>query len=511
MIDSKTDFFVKWVQFDLFAPSILHELNLIMKLHVSFLFFVLPLLLLGQDCDCSSNFQWLKQTFEENDAGVSYVLDIKGQQAYQKHNEVFEARVKDIEVSTQCLETLYEWMLFFRSGHIAIRPTQAMDTGSDGPEPSKKEIIAQFEDWENMELDLKEFKSYLSAKETPGYEGIWVNGPYEIAIKKVKEEYVGTILKADGVYWREGQVKLRIHPDQSAVYYMRDHSAENFDKAELVGENRLEMGFVDLKRTFPEFDEQPELERYIRTMEAEKPFFERIDEETALLRIPTFRGSEKNTIDKLIEANKESILQTPNLIIDIRNNGGGADRSYQELLPFLYTNPIRTVGVEYFSTELNNQRMIDFIEDPAYGFSDSEKEWAKDSYEKLSQQLGEFVNLNPEMVSISKFDTVHAYPQRVGIIINEGNGSTAEQFLLAAKQSKKVKLYGTTTTGVLDISNMYFVPSPCGDFELGYSLSRSMRIPGMTIDDKGIQPDYFLDRGISSFQWIEFVVQSLKE
>ena len=70
--------------------------------------------------------------------------------------------------------------------------------------------------------------------------------------------------------------------------------------------------------------------------------------------------------------NKELILKTPNLIIDIRNNGGGSDRSYTELLPILYTNPIRKVGVELLSTSLNNQQMLDFINDPAYRFDEKE-------------------------------------------------------------------------------------------------------------------------------------------
>ena len=34
---------------------------------------------------------------------------------------------------------------------------------------------------------------------------------------------------------------------------------------------------------------------------------------------------------------------------------------------------------------------------------------------------------------------------------------------------------------------MYFINSPCNDYKLGYSLSRSKRIPDFTIDDKGIQ------------------------
>ena len=65
--------------------------------------------------------------------------------------------------------------------------------------------------------------------------------------------------------------------------------------------------------------------------------------------------------------------------------------------------------------------------------------------------------------------------------------------------------------GVLDISNMYFVTSPCEDMELGYSLSRSMRIPEMTIDDKGIQPDYYIDKSIPKYKWLDIVRNSLSQ
>ena len=154
--------------------------------------------------------------------------------------------------------------------------------------------------------------------------------------------------------------------------------------------------------------------------------------------------------------------------------------------------------------------MLDFINNPDYGFSDEEKEWAQNAYDKLVERPGEFVNLDEEPVSIETMDTVYTYPKNIGILINENNGSTTEQFLLAAKQSKKVKLFGTTTAGVLDISNMMFLPSPCEEFGLAYSLSRSMRIPDMTIDDKGIQPDYYLDKEIPAYKWIDFVETTLK-
>ena len=181
------------------------------------------------------------------------------------------------------------------------------------------------------------------------------------------------------------------------------------------------------------------------------------------------------------------------------------------VLPLLYTNPIRTVGVEMYSTPLNNQRMLDFINKEEYGFDEAGKKWAQKSYDKLSKRLNEFVMMNQYPVTVTTYDTIYPYPKNIGIIINENNASTTEQFLLAAKQSKKVKLYGTTTAGILDISNMYFVNSPCDEFQLGYSLSKSMRIPHMTIDDKGIQPDYYMDNDIPGHEWVEYVSEIMKE
>jgi hypothetical protein len=482
-----------------------------MKQLVLFLLLFFPLLATAQDCDCASNFEWTKKTFEENDAGFAYVVDEKGQQAYEDHSRAYAEKVKDIEDLNECMQTIYEFLTWFRSGHLSIQPVNRQAGQSGGDQPSEEEIRKQFADWEKLDVDVADFKAYLETKKEHDYEGIWINGIYKIGIKKVGEDYLGFIIAADGVYWKKGQIKLRINEDHSSTYYLRDHSGENFESAEMLGNNYLEMGFITLERTYPDLDPDPTVENYFKAISADDPYFEKIDAQTTLLRIPRFWGSEKWKIDSVINANRDVILKTPNLIVDLRNNGGGSDGSFQELLPILYTNPIRTVGVELLSTPLNNQRMLDFINKEEYGFDEAGKKWAQQAYDKLSERVGEFVSLNPYPVSVTSFDTIYEYPKNIGIIINENNGSTTEQFLLAAKQSKKVKLFGTTTVGVLDISNMYNVPSPCNEFLLGYSLSKSMRIPEMTIDDKGIQPDYYIDKFIPKYEWVKYVTDVLNE
>ena len=465
----------------------------------------------AQDCSCEANFKWVKETFENNDAGFAYALGVKGKGAYEKHNEVYLEKVKSISDKFECSMAMYEWLQFFRSGHISMNVVnQNASNQNSSKERSDEEIRESYKNSERLDIDLKEFKTYLASKSKPDYEGIWVSEPYKMGVKKVNDDYIGFIIEADGVYWTKGQVKFKIHKDGSAVFYMRDHSEVKFNTSESLGDNYLLMGFIDLKRTYPNYKDDPKVENYFEIIGANQPYYKKIDDNTAYIRIPSFNGANKKVIDSVILANKDEILKTENFIIDIRNNGGGSDSSYEELLPILYTNPIRGVGVEYYSTELNNQRMLDFINDPKYGFDEEDKKWAKESYDKLTTKIGEFVNLNEHVISENTYEEIHPYPKNIAVIINENNGSTAEQFLLEAKQSKKVKLYGTTTVGVLDISNMYFVRTPCDDFELGYCLTRSMRIPDMAIDDKGIQPDFYIDKSIPKYGWLDFVIQSLK-
>lgn len=458
----------------------------------------------AQTCNCETNFQWVKKTFEENDAGFQYAITRTGKGAYAAHNDMYLEKVKAAPTLAACTQLLYDWLTFFRSGHISIKSLQK----SSAPAAPAQPNAATVNNWPTITVDVPAFEKYLATKKTADYEGIWETKPYKIGIKKDATGYVGFIIETDAETWKPGHVKLRIRTDSGklrSTFYIRDRSAQESNTVEMLGSNYLQVGRFTLKRLAPTFATDKAIEQNMKAITSNGPYLEPLNATTLILRIPTFSGSEKKKIDSVIKANATLLSNTENLVIDIRNNGGGSDGSYREIIPYIYTNPIRIVGVEYFSTPLNNKRMLDFINNPEYGFDSADKKWAKESYDQLAKRVGQFVNLDTTIVSIDKLDKVSINPKNVGIIINENNGSTAEQFLLAAKQSKKVKLFGTTTWGVLDISNMYFVPSPCNEFELGYSLTRSMRIPEMTIDKKGIQPDYYIDKSIPQHQWIEFV------
>lgn len=472
-----------------------------------FAFLAMPVLAGAQECDCTANFSWVKKTFEENDAGYQYIIDQKGLDAYAALNEKTAAKAKNSNTLSGCQALIYEWSKFFRSGHFGFTIIKngyySQNTAIDPKILSAQPVV---------KVDFPKFEKKVSSFKAPTPEGIWNDGTYKIGIIQTKEGYQGFIIDASKTNWKPGQLKFKITADsQNADLWMRDFSKRENVKVELVGNNLINIGSIlYLKRESKSYDDTQAVKDYVRFLYAgQKPYFEQLSEKTAYIRIPTFDLQYKKQIDSVVAANSNAIEKTPNLIIDVRYNGGGADICYEKLLPFLYTDPIRTVGVQHLSTPLNNKMMLSLSQNE--NFDREHQDAYKEAYELLNKNIGKFVSLSDEIVKVKKLDKILPYPENIAVIINNGNASTAEQFLLAAKQSKKTKLFGTTTSGALDISNMNDAPSPDGNFELSYCRSKSYRIPGMTIDGKGIQPDYYLDGSIPDMNWIAYAQKIVEE
>jgi hypothetical protein len=489
------------------------------KLLVCFLVLFAQSAVYGQDCNCKAAFQWVKQTFEQNDAGFSTALAVKGRDAYETANERAIAKADQTNTYPECQKIIANWLSFFRKGHIGIDFTDSIDklvsaayktTLPTAPDP------ALMNAHEKSAISDKDWDNWKTSHKMEGFEGIWTSPPYTVGIRKTKNgSYEGYVLDAPNTPWTKNQLKIRIFPTENGwrgtTYdrFFRKSDSVRVDTS-YYGENYMSIGSFSFQRIWPVPKDTLELKNDMRLSNASYngPYLEKISDSTVYLRIYSFDIKYRQKIDSLLTAGHQLITSVPNFIIDVRSNGGGADASYAPLIPYLYTNPIRTIGVLTYSTKLNNERLLDYAGDS--NFTESDRRQFREMYQKLSTKLNKFVDLNNSPVTIEEHQSVYAYPSRIGILVDEYSGSTTEQFLLAAKQSTKTKLFGRPSFGSLDISNMNSVSSPNNEFRLYYCCSKSQRLPGLPVDGTGIQPDYYLDKSMAEYRWINYVKNLLE-
>lgn len=470
----------------------------------------------AQECDCPKTFDWMVHTFETNDAGFQYVIDKKGKDDYAKHMIIYREKTSKANTINDCRQVLFDWMTYFRPGHIYVQ-RKPDGTVFDSKQMSDAEIRKQYQNTPRVELTEKQLTALLNKKKGKNpLEGIWSNGYYRIGIvakDKSSTEFKGFILKADSVYWLPGQVKMELKQatdskGYSGDFYMRDHSKYPTTAEFVSTEKNLLLLTGDYWIREEGGKALSEKEQLLMNFSKSRlPFVTKLSDQTLYMRIPSFAGEQKEAIDSVIAKYDAYIRKIPNLIIDIRNGTGGSDASYRGITPYMYTQPIRTVGAEFYATELNAKAFDQY----AKILKDSNDVlFCQQMSVKMRANIGKFVS-DGATFSMDTLPAVLPYPKQIAIICNHNNGSTDEQFLLEAKQSKKVKIYGTSTGGMLDISNMNYTDSPDGKFTIGYCMSKSFRIPDFCIDGVGIQPDCFIDRAIAPGDWVDYVKSMVEQ
>lgn len=463
------------------------------------LFYLLPLLFTTpsfgqQNCNCEEVLTNLVLRVEKDYPG--FAEKTKDTLVYNSLKKELFIKAKKT-ANDQCLTLLTQYASFFKDGHIWILPNEQ----DQSPVINKKAVPKE------LDVDITEFKETIKLSKDK-LEGIWTTENYTIGIKKTGEnQYTGFVIETKNQDWKPKEIKFQLDGKENIVYYLSDHSA--FKDTFKVYENYL-LYINNLKFTFLKQDVNRKLDSVAvknKIDELDGFFFKKLSDKSSLIKISSFNYPYVGRIEKLIADHKSIIETSENLIIDIRNNGGGTDNAYKVLLPLIATNPIRNVGIELLST----QGLIDGVTKYKDGLIEKDKEKNKIEIEELENRIstyksnfGKFINSNSEIVSIDSVQVSTKSPKQIIILVNNKVGSAAENFLLKAKQSKKVKILGTPTSGVLDYANAYFFKFGCDNYRLLLPTYRSLRIPEYPIDNIGIQPDVYLDKTISD--WIAYAV-----
>lgn len=458
-----------------------------MKNYIVFLisFFLVAYCNAQDNCNCEQALKQLIQKVETEYPGFNDKT--KDKPVYNNYKENLLIKARDIQ-EPACIELLRSYKEFFKDGHISIFQVQEEQNTQQNKKPDNLVAISQ-----------KEFQK-LILNTTDPMEGIWRSGTYKVGIVKLNNEYQGFIIEADTAYWKANEIKFRLFENGKAYYYLRDHSLSE-ETYELVDGWILYFNYSKYIKEFP----KPNLsdsEIKSRIDEIEGCYFKKVSEKTALLGFSSFEQNYVERIKKLLNDNKKAIESSENLIIDVRNNPGGVYDAYVELFPYILTNNVRGLGMEFLVT----QTLIDEIES---WYDDEEgKQKAKEWISLFKGKMGEFVNTDTTDIYINEIKLAEHSPKQVVILVNRRTASSGEAFVFDAKQSKKVKVLGTPTYGALDYGTASFFNFGCKNFKLMMPTWRSMRLPDYPIDNIGIQPDIYLDKSVKD--WIQFTVDYLE-
>ncbi|MCX2432658.1 S41 family peptidase [Pedobacter sp. GR22-10] len=445
----------------------------------------------AQNCNCGDNFAFLTQRISKNYVGYTDKITPSNSKQFAKFTDSLQ-QIANRSNAYQCLSLCREWLDFFKDKHLAF--------GMAFDELNADSVRTFFSDEEKTKWTDSSFKSYLlqnKAKLDP-VEGIWSTGIYEVGIvKDIKpNQFIAFVLKADSVRWMPQQVKFRIMKKggqyQTIYFSGGDHSEQH--PALIKNADTLDFGF------FKKWVKVPK--PLNATIEKEidlSPKFRVLNDETAIFEMPSFGKLDYVAPTAALIKKNESVLKNmKHLIIDLRNNSGGSVLVYEKLMPYLYTNPILKEGGYVLATAEN---IRDGYSKEYPEVSDSIRNVLKKNLMTLKAHEGELYKLYP--VDTIKFNTVYKNPERISFLVNKNTGSAAELFLLEAKQSKKVKIYGENSSGTIDYVEVITTKMPCNFYTLYYPACKSFRLPDYPLDNIGIKPDVEIPDSVTD--WIDFV------
>lgn len=218
-----------------------------------------------------------------------------------------------------------------------------------------------------------------------------------------------------------------------------------------------------------------------------------LGKDTVLLTFPTFNDRYIPAVKALLAEHRAALESHKNWIIDVRNNGGGSDVTYQPLLPWLLDGEYLSYGFEYLATPANIKAQEGICALTVVQASCAQT--LEPVLRKMRVAPTGSMVLSSDARVTSKHPGARApnAPARVAVLVDRDCGSTCEQFLLTVRSSFRVKLVGRPSFGALDASNMRMHPLPSGRV-LFYATTLSTRLPDMRVDTVGIPPDILLPK-----------------
>ncbi len=430
-------------------------------------------------CACDKDFAFVVHYLENHYSGFQDNVTDENGLAYQQLKAKLHEKSQQALSETNCLVLLKEYTGFFKDNHLEVRfrAKPVVDEKSEATVQLFK-ASSVFKSRERVDYDSVQMREYLQQSEDE-LEGIYENAVYQFAVVRNPTEfrdYYGVITESKTALWEIGQIKCEIKRTSptsfQTVVFQRNHSVTigTIDSGDPI----LAM-FSDIKKVFPNSASLSAESNHHLAPAGSWFQFKVLDDSTTYLHIKTFDGSLKRKLDSAMNKVLPIIKQKPNLLLDIRNNGGGSDHNWRILAEYIYTDPFPNDVTEYYCTpeiiKRHEERLAEMQRNiSAYG-------WGVVKYSKIKLKkfkkapTGTFLPFESTIpwyarrfVVSNKYAQrkVHATPRKIILMYNRNTASAAEGLILNALHSKKVLTFGENSAGAITFGDISTVNTPSG-------------------------------------------------
>ncbi|GIO32590.1 MULTISPECIES: S41 family peptidase [Paenibacillus] len=241
-----------------------------------------------------------------------------------------------------------------------------------------------------------------------------------------------------------------------------------------------------------------DLRLYRRTPKKSTYAIDFINENTLLLTFSDF--GDTNSIVNLIEKHKDDLLESKNVIVDVRRNNGGNSHAFSSLMRYIFKKgekPSSEPKVREFNCSDRNVEL--FLEQAEKVRSSTDHEETLKMVEFAEHQFKNYRNQGFVAFDFSEFISElennfegENNPENVIILSDCYCASAGEEFVEMSKESSKVTIVGRATMGINDYSDIVCLNWD-NRFSLCYPMSRlEQKTEIDPIHGKGIQPHIYI-------------------
>ncbi|SHE55376.1 Peptidase family S41 [Pedobacter caeni] len=429
------------------------------------------------NCDCLLNLKEIITDIEINYPGYKLKTSKEHQLAYLKVKKDAITDASRIAGAQDCFYTISKYLAFFKDNHIIFSDRKT------NPEQNAQ----------------REYKPKDHIRHSDQLTGLWRRTGDSLTVKIIKQDqytYRAYLWKTKDRMNKTGPVHFDLIGDENK-FRIRKYSGwltTNLLRGRRLNELIIEPDGI-WEKVVPGLNHKM---RETKASVSNKKFNHRsIDKNTYYLGIPAFDISEKKfdslVLNQIIP--DLSLNKIKHLIIDLRNNVGG-NSSFLSLIRFIYEKPFALPGDFVYSSPNIIRRY--------QTSADAGSAYHQMMLPRLIANIGGFVQRDSLHIKLKETCT---YPQTVSILVNENCASSTEYFLMLAKYSSKVKIFGQHTSGTLDYSEL-FEPEklPCSAYRYMRPTTKSFYADTAPIDNKGITPDVNLAK-YPDDEWVDIVIK----